>query len=32
MERNKFVNILKELQRDGIEVAILTLTGNAQSD
>ena len=32
MERNKFVNILKELQRDGIEVAILTLTGNGQSD
>ena len=32
MERNKFVNILKELQRDGIEVAILTLTENGQSD
>ena len=32
MERNKFVNILKELQRDGIEVAILTLTENEQSD
>ena len=32
MERNKFVNILKELQRNGIEVAILTLTENGQSD
>ena len=32
MERNKFVNILKELQRDGIKVAILTLTENGQSD
>lgn len=32
MKRNKFVNILKELQRDGIEVAILTLTENEQSD